>query len=105
MMGTWGIARDMAKRNEENLKKLSSRSRWSQKSIYRGYLETGSKAEKKAFSFKKSTPEFLTEIKEKRSIERKRAAKKQALLFLLSVPIAIGSLYLIVGLLRYVFFS
>ena len=104
-MSTWGIARDMAKRNEENLKKLSSKSKWTQIGLYEKYMERGSSSRGKTYSFKESKPELILSIKNKMLLEKKQARKRHFLLFLLSIPITIGALYLLMGLIGYVFFS
>ena len=52
-MGTRGIARDMAKLNEENLSGLS------RKGMYAGMKEFGSKVKGKIHTFKNATPELL----------------------------------------------
>jgi len=102
-MGTWGIARDMAKRNEENLKKLSSRSKWNQVSMYQKYIERGSKSRGKFYEFKESDPELILSIRHKMLLERAQTRRRKILLFLLSIPIATGVCYLLLQLLQLLF--
>ena len=70
-MGTWGIARDMAKLNEENLSKLS------RKGMYAKLKERGSKSTGKIYKFKKATPQILEEIKQRRLIENQAYDRKR----------------------------
>ena len=73
-MGTWGIARDMAKLNEENLSKLSK------KGMYEKLKTRGSKSKGKIYKFKKATPEILKAIREKRILENQQLRKKKIIL-------------------------
>jgi len=70
-MGTWGIARDMAKLNEENLSKLS------RKGMYTRLKEFGSKSKGKIYTFNKATPELLKAIRLKRQAENEAARRKR----------------------------
>ena len=93
-----GVAKDMAKLNEENLSRLS------RPSMFEKLKSRGSKSKGKVYLFKESTPELILEIKNRKLREIKRSRKKQILIFLISIPITIGGLYLLVGLLQQVFF-
>lgn len=73
-MGTWGIARDMAKLNEENLSKLS------RKGMYTRMKELGSKSKGKTYTFKKATPEILRAIRLKRQADNEQAKRKRFIL-------------------------
>lgn len=70
-MGTWGIARDMAKLNEENLSKLS------RKGLYAKLKERGSKSNGKIYKFKKATPQALDAIRQKMEVENKAYNKRR----------------------------
>lgn len=74
-MGTWGIARDMAKRNEENLSLLN------EKSIYSKLKGWRSSSSNRVYTYKKSTPELLASIREHQQAANRRLRTKR-LIFL-----------------------
>lgn len=94
-----GVAKDMAKLNEENLSRLS------RAGMFDKLKTRGSKSKGKAYRFKEATPELILEIKKKRLFEDTQIRKKQTILFLLSISITMGVLYLLIELMQNVFFS
>jgi hypothetical protein len=82
-MGTWGIAKDMAKINEENLSKLS------RKGMFQKLKDYGSSSSKRIYTFKKSTPELLKEIRETRAAENLQAQKRRILLGSICIVVAV----------------
>ena len=88
-MGTWGIARDMAKLNEENLSKLS------RKGMYAKLKERGYKSNGKIYKFKKATPQLLEAIKQRRLVENQAYNKKRLKIILGCAAFALFLLWLI----------
>jgi len=87
-MGTWGIARDMAKLNEENLSKLS------RKRMFTRLKEQSQNPKGKVYLFKKASKEQIKLIREntlKEESETKlRTAKISLLIF---IPILFTIVY------------
>ncbi len=73
-MGTWGVALDMAKKNEENLSKLS------RKSMYKKLSQHGSYTKNKVYTFKNASPELLESIRLKKARENRTLLVKKILL-------------------------
>ena len=96
-MGTWGIARDMAKLNEENLSKLS------RKGAFAKLKELGSKSKGKTYRFKQATPEVIEAIKQKQQADNIAYEKKRKRILLLCATIGILLLWLIFADLSFLF--
>jgi len=94
-----GVAKDMAKLNEENLSRLS------RQGMFEKLKSRGSKSNGKPYHFKKASSEVILEIRNKTQIAQAQVLRKHILLFMLSIPITIGLLYLLIRLLRYALFS
>jgi len=92
-MGTWGIARDMAKLNEENLSKLS------RKGMYERLKTKGSKSKGKIYKFKKASPEILRAIRAKRAIENQET-KKRKMLILFSCSVVAVTIFILIFTLK-----
>ncbi len=92
-MGTWGIARDMAKLNEENLKKLS------RKGMFQKLKERGLKS-KKVYRFKQATPETLRAIKQKMQLQNLAIRRRNIGIGVFSLTIVI-TIILTLSLIRF----
>lgn len=86
-MGTWGIARDMAKLNEENLSKLS------RKGIYKKWIMHGSYSKKKVYQFKEAPPDLLRSIRERKAAEN-RSLRNKKIVLASSIVMVLLSLFL-----------
>lgn len=73
-MGTWGIARDMAKRNEENLSMKKGRSH-----LYKQFvqLENGKKT---LYRYKKASPVVIGQIRRKMQDDQARSKRNAIIL-------------------------
>ena len=78
-METWGIARDMAKLNEENLSKLS------RKGMYTILRERSSKSRNKTYRFNKATPEIILAIRKKMEVENLAMRKRNRIIWVISI--------------------
>lgn len=87
-MGTWGIARDMAKINEENLSKLS------RKGMYEKLKGATYKSNGRIYKFKEATPEVLEAIRVKREAENKAYNKKRLKLIIGCIAFGLFLLWL-----------
>lgn len=88
-MGTWGIARDMAKLNEENLSRLSS-----SRGVYKEYIKHGSIG-KKVYKYNESTPEMLAAIRSFKLVENRRILRRQIILGVICAGLFVASMWLI----------
>ena len=88
-MGTWGIALDMAKRNEENLSKLS------RKGVYKKIVTKGSNGKKKKiYRFKTASAEQLQAIRKWKIEDNiKLRNKKIALAFAIVITLVSITIY------------
>lgn len=73
-MGTWGIAKDMAKLNEENLSKLS------RKGMFQKLKDYGSGSAKRVYTFKKATPQIIESIRKAKELENLQIRKRGLIL-------------------------
>ena len=88
-MGTWGIAKDMANRNAENLARLSK-----SRGVYKEYVKHGSSG-KNIYQYNESTPEILESIRATRIEENKRIMKKQILIGLFCSGLFIALIWIL----------
>jgi|GEM_PF-3317218 len=91
-MGTLGIARDMAKRNEENLSKLSGGN------LYDKLKNATYKTRRKKYLFKKSNPKLLKGIKDQLIEENQRAKRKRIILITSLAAVSIVTIILMMNL-------
>ncbi len=84
-MGTWGIARDMAKINEENLAKLS------RKGLFEKLKSATYKSRRKIYQYRKSDPALIKAIQERyREDNQSLLVKKLILGVILLAGISLG---------------
>ena len=88
-MGTWGIARDMAKLNEENLKKLS------RKGMYDKLKARGFNSPIKIYRFKKASPEVLKAIREKMKAQNLAIKRRNRVLGIISCAFVLTLVFIL----------
>lgn len=89
-MGTWGIAKDMAKLNELNLSKLS------RAGMYERLKNRGSQSKGKRYTFRRATPESIATLREKLQAEYKAIKKRRiTLTIVIAIPLSICFVYLL----------
>lgn len=93
VMGSWGIAIDMAKRNANNLARLGSR-----RELYKDFVQHGDSKNKKIYKFKTATPELLESIRIERALENEKARVKRRVLGVVCLLAFIAIIYAVMTL-------
>jgi hypothetical protein len=89
-MSTWGIAKDMAARNAENLARLSKG-----RGVYKEYVKHGSSSEKNIYKYNESTPEMLAAIRAYKVAEKRRNLRKQLIIGLFCMGLFVAAFWMI----------
>ena len=89
-MGTWGIAKDMATRNAENLARLSKG-----RGVYKEYVKNGSSSQKTIYQYNESTPEMLAAIRAYKAAEKHRNLRNQLIIGLFCVGLFVAAFWMI----------
>ena len=93
-MGSWVIARDMAKLNEENLNRLSN------PGMFEKLKTRGSRSRNKVYQFKQATPEAIKAIQQKMHLENIATRNRSIVFAIVSLSIVMA-IVIAISLIRF----